>query len=233
MTRKRKNKLNKLLLAGVVVVIVIIGINFYLISELKEIETGDTPKKMRMILTEWDKAKARELMDINGDGKCDSCGMPIEQCVASGMMQCTMDPKARIGLLESQHIHADWKIYLDGKELNLSSYSHMQRMREGKNVSSFIHVDEGGTVEKTGDTIHMHATGVPLSFFFESIGMKFEKGCLTIENKQYCGIKMYVNGQENNELENYVLKDKDKLLITNGENIEEQMNTITNFAEAH
>ncbi len=233
MARKRKSKPNKLIITGIAIVVVLIAFNFYLMSQLRDLQPA--PKKTRMMLTEWDKAKARELMDANNDGKCDICGMPIDKCISSGMMQCSgMDPNARIGLLESQHIHADWKIYLDGKGLDLSQYSHMQRMQEGKSVSSFIHVDEGGTVEKTGDIIHMHATGVPLSFFFESIGIKIEDGCLTIEGKEYCKVKMYVNEQENSELENYVFTDKDKLLITDGKgNIKEQMNSITSFAEVH
>lgn len=230
---KRKNKLNKFIVAGIIAAIVLIILNFYFMSAIKGIQPGKT-KEMHLTMTEWDKAKAAQLMDMNGDGKCDACGMAIEQCVSSGMMQCTMDPKARIGLLNSAHTHADWKIYIEGKALDLSPYSHMQRMKEGKSVSSFIHVDEGGSMEKTGDIIHMHATRVPLNFFFESIGMKFEKDCLEIEGQRHCGLKMYINGEENTEYGNYEFKDLDKILITDEKgNLQEQMNSITGFAEVH
>ena len=189
----------------------------------------------KMSFSEFDKKKATEFMDKNGDGKCDICGMPIEQCIASGMMQCSgMDPNAKMGILGSQHIHADWKIHLDGKVLDLSSYAHMERMKEGKSVSSFLHVDSGAPApEKTGDVIHMHATGIPLNLFFESLGIKFDKDCLIVNEKEYCDVKMYVNGKENTEFGDYVFNDLDKILITDGGNIEEQTKSITNFAEAH
>lgn len=233
MARKRKSKSNNFIIAGIAIAVILIAFNFYLMSQLKDLQPA--PKKMRMMLTEWDEAKARELMDANNDGKCDACGMSIDKCISSGMMQCSgMDPNAWIGLLESQHIHADWKIYLAGKELDLSQYSHMQRMQEGKSVSSFIHVDSGAPApEKTGDIIHMHATGITLGFFFESIGMKFENKCLHINGKKHCGLKIYVNGKENTELENYVFNDLDKILITDGKDVEKQMSSITNFAEVH
>ncbi|HLF55043.1 MAG TPA: hypothetical protein VI612_04960 [Candidatus Nanoarchaeia archaeon] len=230
---KRKNKWNKFIIAGIAIAVILIAFNFYLMSQLKDLQPA--PKKMRMMLTEWDEAKARELMDANNDGKCDICGMSIDKCISSGMMQCSgMDPNARIGLLESQHIHADWKIYIDGKLLDLAQYSHMQRMKENKSVSSFIHVDSGAPEpEKIGDIIHMHATGVPLNFFFESIGMRLDGDCLQINDKKHCGIKIYVNGKENAELGDYVFNDDDKILITDGKDVEKQMSSITNFAEVH
>src|SRR3990172_10525938 len=88
------------------------------------------PAMSRMTLTSYDKELARRFMDKNNDGKCDACGMPIEMCIDSGMMQCSgMDPDATMGLLGSQHIHADWKIYINDKALNFEGKDHMGRMR--------------------------------------------------------------------------------------------------------
>jgi len=178
----------------------------------------------RMSFSEFDAEQAREFMDKDNDGFCDACGMPIEQCIASGMMQCSMDKNAKIGLLGSQHIHADWKIYLNGRVFDLSQYSHMQRMKEGKSVSSFIHVDSGAPVpEKTGDIIHMHATGVPLSMFFESLDTKFSQN-----------MNAYVNGKQINNYKDYVFNDLDKILVTDGVgDFNKQLNSITNFAGVH
>lgn len=109
------------------------------------------------------KELGRKLMDSNNDGRCDSCGMPVEMCLDSGQLECNMDPNAKIGILGSQHIHADWKVYINGNILDFSDKSHMERMGNNQPVSSFIHVDSGTPApEKTGDVIHMHATGVPL-----------------------------------------------------------------------
>src|SRR3989344_3189987 len=205
-------------------------------SQMKRIST--------MTLTSFDKEIGRQLMDRNNDGRCDSCGMPVEMCLDSGQLECNMDPDSKIGILGSQHIHADWKIYINGKQLDLSDKSHMERMRSNMPVSSFIHVDSGAPApEKTGDIVHMHATGVPLWIFFESIGMDLNKECITPENKEkFCSdgnnkLKFFVNEIENNEFENYVLNDLDKILISYGDESEEeikaQLATITDFARIH
>ena len=198
----------------------------------------------RMSLTPFDVQLAKEFMDKDNDGKCDACGMDVELCIDSGQLQCNMDSSSTIGILGSQHIHADWKIYIDGKALDLSDKSHMERMRSNLPVSSFIHVDSGAPApEKTGDVIHMHATGVPLWIFFDSVGMDFNKDCLTLENEEkLCNdgnkkLRFFVNGKENNEFENYVFKDLDKILISygneKGEEIRTQLNSITGFAKIH
>lgn len=228
------NIMNVVLVAGCLLVLGIFIFNMVTFSQIKSLQQTAAPVQpmnmmgqpmSRMSFSGFDKEQAREFMDKNTDGFCDACGMPIDQCIASGMMQCSMDKNAKIGLLGSQHIHADWKIYSDGKPVDLTSYSHMQRMREGKSVSSFIHVDSGALLpEKTGDVLHMHATGVPLSVFLESLGSTFG-------NKK---LKFFVNGKENKDWKNYVFKDVDKMLLTDGKgNIDEQLKSITRFASIH
>ncbi len=243
---KRKNKQNNFLAVGIVIAIVLIAFNFYSTFQIKKLQQEQQENipmmgnpMSQMSFSEFDKQKATEFMDKNNDGKCDICGMPIEQCIASGMMQCSgMDPDATIGVLGSQHIHADWKIYLDGKEFDWSPYAdrHHKQMMGDKSItdtSAFMHIHPAEGQEKGGDVMHMHATGISLSLFFESLGMQFDKGCLNVNEKEYCGVKMYVNGEENAEFGNYVFNDLDKILITDGGNIEEQMKSITNFAETH
>jgi hypothetical protein len=219
-----------------------LSFNFYLSSQIKKLQPAQPPRApmmgpsmSRMSLTGFDEDKAREYMDKNNDGLCDVCGMPIEQCIASGMMQCSgMDPNAKIGVLGSQHIHADFKVYIDDKPIDFEPFAMDMSQMDANITSSFIHVDKGAPApEKTGDVIHMHATGVPLGLFFESIGMKLEKDCLTFCGKEHCGLNMYVNGKENTELGGYVFNDLDKIIITDGGNLEEQLATITNFAEVH
>ena len=201
-------------------------------------------KTSRMSLTSFDVQLAKEFMDKDHDGKCDSCGMDVELCIDSGQLQCNMDSRSTIGILGSQHIHADWKIYINGKALDLSDKSHMERMRSNLPVSSFIHVDSDAPApEKTGDVIHMHAKGVPLWIFFDSIGMDLNKDCITLENKEkFCNdgnkkLKFFVNGKESNEFENYVFKELDKLLISygneNNDEIKKQLESITDFAKIH
>lgn len=194
-------------------------------------------------LSGYDRALAKQFMDKDNDGKCDSCGMPVEMCMDTGQLQCNMDSKSTIGVLDSAHIHADWKIYVNGKALDLSDKDHMGRMRNNLPVSSFIHVDSGSPApEKTGDILHMHATGAPLWIFFESVGMKLDKNCLELEGgKKYCNdnknsLKFYVNGVKNEQYGQYVFNDLDKILLSygaKGEDIKAQLASITDFAERH
>ncbi len=197
-----------------------------------------------MSLTGFDRDLAKQFMDKNGDGRCDACGMDVNMCIDSGQLQCNMDSSSTIGTLGSQHIHADWKIYINGKPLGFSDKSHMERMKSNQPVSSFIHVDSGAPApEKTGDVIHMHATGIPLWIFFKSIGIEFNKDCITLENKEkFCNdnnkkLKFFVNGNQNDKFEDYVFNDLDKILISYGDESEEEIKNqfaeITDFAKIH
>lgn len=197
-----------------------------------------------MSLSPFDVQLAKQFMDKNGDGQCDACGMQIEMCMDSGQLQCNMDSQSTIGVLGSQHIHADWKIYVNGKVLDgtvLESLAMDMSKMDNKMTSSFIHLDKGASApEQTGDLIHMHATGVPLWIFFKSVGMDFSKDCLAMPNSQkFCNddkntLKFYVNGKPNSEWENYVFEDLDKILISYGsEDVSQQMSSITDFAKNH
>ena len=200
-----------------------------------------TARVSSMSLTSFDKEMAKQFMDKNNDGKCDACGMPVELCMESGQMQCNMDPSSTMGVLGTAHIHADWKVYIDGKAADFSDKAHEERMQAGKPVSSFIHVDSGSPLpEKTGDVLHMHATGIPLWLFFKSIDGDFNETCIKINGEQHCinnekTLKFYVNSQPNSEYGNYIFKDHDRILISYGDekDLSAQLSTITDFSKKH
>ncbi len=178
--------------------------------------SGMATKMSRMSLTPFDIELAKEFMDKDNNGKCDVCGMPVEQCIDSGQLQCDMDSKSTIGILGSQHIHADFKVYINNKALNFAQQQYYMK-------SSFIHLDEQLNKEDASGTLHMHATGVPLWIFFESIELEFPNE-----------MKAYVNGKQISDYKNYVFNDLDKILITDGKgNLQEELNSITEFAKAH
>jgi len=227
---KQKEKIVRgfiyLILAFAIVVLFFTAKSVFFPREITDQTTATTqmPAMSRMSLTNYDKGLARKMMDKDNDGKCDACGMPVEMCMDSGQLQCNMGSESTIGVLESQHIHTDWKVYVDGNFVDFTGKDHMTGMKSGSSVSSFIHIDSGAPApEKTGDIIHMHATGVPLWIFFDSINLDLSKST-----------KVYVNGELNLHGLNYVFNDLDKILITDGiGNLEEQINSITNFAKIH
>lgn len=136
--------------------------------------------------------------------------------------------KARIGLgpAGSQHVHADFKVYLDNRVVDFSQPRYQVRAQH-------VHI-EGGD----GDVIHIHATGVKTGYFFSTLGMKFNSTCFVTE-RAYCSndnktLKFFVNGVPAGEWEDYILQSMDKILISYGNetNLESQFNSIASKAEA-
>lgn len=197
-----------------------------------------TEKKSNMRLTPFDIALARERMDKNKDGACDECGMSIQQCIDTGQIDCNMGSKKdAIGVLDSQHIHADFKVYINGEALDFAKPEFYMK-------SSFLHVDPNlQHREEEGNLLHMHAKNVPLWLFFRSIGMRLEQDMLllpdgsVLNNQNGHTLKLYVNGRGMERLDDYVFQNRDKLLISYGPekdpHIEKQIQSVTDFAKHH
>lgn len=206
---------------GIVIVVVMIALVSVLSSVTSQSSTqqpasqNTRQRQTKMSLSPFDTALAKQFMDKNGDGKCDVCGMPVEMCIDSGQLQCNMDSKSTIGILDSQHIHSDFKVYVNGDPVDFNNKEYFMK-------SSFIHVDSGQNAEEASGLLHMHATGVPLWIFFGSIGLELPDA------------KAYVNGREVQDYRNYAFSNLDKILITDGVgNLDEQLNSITDFAKNH
>ena len=143
-------------------------------------------------------------------------------------------PSSSIGPLGSTHIHTDFAIYLSGQQITPLPSKYFVR-------SPFIHMESGPGV---GTVIHMHATNVPLNFFFKSLGMSLTKDCFTLDNgSQYCNssnttLKFFVkhaggSWQSNDQFGDYIFKDLDKIIISYGNetDLTQQENSVTDFAK--
>ena len=62
-----------------------------------------------------------------------------------------------IGPLRSVHLHADVKVYINGKPIDFSQRKYQLAAR-------FTHFEDG-----IGDVIHTHATGLTLGHLFKSL----------------------------------------------------------------
>jgi hypothetical protein len=120
------------------------------------------------------------------------------------------EPSQKFGPLGSEHVHAAFAVKINGEKLNFSQPQYQVR-------SEYIHVENND-----GNTLHRHATGVPVGEFFRTVGMNVTDSCFTLENKtSYCSdgnsnLEFYVNGNKTNSIANYVLKDNDRILIVYG-----------------
>ena len=132
-----------------------------------------------------------------------------------------------IGPLHSAHLHADVKVYINGKAIDFSQKKYQL-------TSSFIHFEEG-----VGDVIHTHATGLTIGHMLKSVGIGFNNNCMFFEGQNYCNegsksLKFYVNSKPNNGFDNYVIKDLDRYLISfgseNDSEIQKQLDSVTHLA---
>lgn len=133
-----------------------------------------------------------------------------------------------IGELESTHIHAHLKIYLNNKALDLSTSNYQSK-------SEFVHLEDG-----VGELIHVHATGITLEQFLYTLGMNSNESCIAID-KEYCNdgknkLLYFINNQQTTKI-NYIIKDHDKILVTYGdytdEEIKKQLESVTNLQLEH
>ncbi len=119
-------------------------------------------------------------------------------------------PGQNFGALGSEHVHSAFAVKIDGVKLNFSEPKYQVQ-------SKYIHVENND-----GNTLHRHATGVPVGEFFKSVGMNVTDSCFTLENKtSYCSdgksnLEFYVNGNKTDSIANYVIIDDDRILIVYG-----------------
>jgi archaellum component FlaG (FlaF/FlaG flagellin family) len=122
------------------------------------------------------------------------------------------------GPVGSAHEHAAFAIKINGKQIDFSQPKYQVQSR-------LIHV-EGGD----GTTLHRHATGVPFAEFIKSVNMNIENGCFTLDDgKQYCNnennkLRFFINGNETESINNYVINPNDRLLVLYGNESADQIN---------
>ena len=115
------------------------------------------------------------------------------------------------GVLGSAHVHAAFAVKLNGTKLDFSDNKYQVKSR-------FMHVENGD-----GNTLHRHATGVPVAEFFKSIKMNVTDSCFTDDNgTKYCSngkenLEFYVNGNKTKSIADYVFNDDDRILIEYGD----------------
>jgi|GEM_PF-1866710 len=131
-----------------------------------------------------------------------------------------------------EHIHADFKVFLDGQEFD---FSQKKYMTDSRNVlSDLVHLHD-----MNGSIIHFHSKNINTGVFFGTLGMKLNSTCFVTDNGTGpCGgnktLQMFVNGVRNQEYGSYVPKDLDRILITYGEisqqELQQQISAVTSDA---
>lgn len=137
-------------------------------------------------------------------------------------------PYPGVGKLGSDHQHARFQVIID--EYRWSSSPVLYDKYKNANEYILIEPDDG-------NTIHRFATGATLDIFFNSLGMQFTKDCFIVPEKtfsvhkkelgpaEYCNqgektLKFYINNELNDEYEQYVIQERDRVLIIYGNQTE-------------
>jgi len=125
------------------------------------------------------------------------------------------------GRLGDEHEHASLLERIFGDKLDFSSPAYQIK-------SSWIHFEDSD-----GTTIHRHSSGVTLDYLFANIGISIDNKCYKFpDGRQFCtnedySLKYYINHQIVKDINDHVLEEGDRILITYGnetpEQIEEQL----------
>ena len=125
------------------------------------------------------------------------------------------------GKLGDEHEHASLLVRIFGDKFDFTSPAYQIK-------SSWIHFEDSD-----GTTIHRHSSGVTLDYLFANIGIGIDNECYKFpDGRQFCtnedySLKYFINHEPVKDINDYVLEDGDRILITYGsetpEQIEEQL----------
>ena len=128
------------------------------------------------------------------------------------------------GKLGDEHEHASLLVRIFGDKFDFTSPTYQIK-------SSWIHFEDSD-----GTTIHRHSSGVTLGYLFANLGIDIDSECYKFpDGRQFCSnedyrLKYYINHQIVKDVNDYVLEEDDRILITYGsetpEQIEEQLKEL-------
>ena len=114
------------------------------------------------------------------------------------------------GPLGDEHEHAAMKVIIFGDEFDFSSPAYQIQNR-------YIHFENNN-----GETVHRHASKVPLGFLFETLKIGLTDKCYIFPDKrEFCAddkysIKFFVNHEQVPDIHDFVLHNNDRILISYG-----------------
>ena len=124
---------------------------------------------------------------------------------------------AGAGLLGDEHEHASLLVKIFGDTFDFSVPSYQIK-------SSWIHFEESD-----GTTVHRHASGITLGYLFDGLNIGVDSECYVFpDGRQFCtnedySLKYFINHQKVPDIQNYVLEDGDRILITYGSETPEKI----------
>ncbi|HEY4493603.1 MAG TPA: protein-disulfide isomerase [Candidatus Paceibacterota bacterium] len=116
----------------------------------------------------------------------------------------------QLGEAGSEHTHMSMLVFVSGKLLDFSQPLYQLQ-------NELVHFEDAD-----GIFIHKHATGVTLTYLFESLEMELTSDCIRLRTGlEYCSdgkakLQTYLNKEKFGDWDKYELRDGDKILIDYG-----------------
>jgi len=114
------------------------------------------------------------------------------------------------GVLGDEHEHASMLVRIFADKFDFASTAFQIK-------NSWIHFEA-----QDGNTIHRHSSGVTLGFLFETLGIQLTDECFIFpDEREFCNnedysLKFYINHNTVQGIQNYVLSEGDRILISYG-----------------
>ena len=130
------------------------------------------------------------------------------------------------GKLGDEHEHASVLVRIFGDKFDFSATTYQIK-------SSWIHFEESD-----GNTVHRHSSGVTLGYLFETLGIEIDENCyIFADGRQFCtnedySLKYFINHDSVNSINDYVIQDDDRILISYGSETQGQINQQLNELNA-
>ena len=121
------------------------------------------------------------------------------------------------GTLGDEHEHASMLVRIFGDKFDFSLPAYQIK-------NSWIHF-EG----QDGTTVHRHSSGVTLGYLFETLGIAIDENCYIFpDGREFCtsdeySLKYFINHQPVESINDHVPKDDVKILISYGDENQEQI----------
>lgn len=114
------------------------------------------------------------------------------------------------GVLGDEHVHASMLVKIFGDKFDFSLPAYQVK-------SSWIHFEA-----QDGTTVHRHSTGVTLGYLFDTLKIGLNDECFVFpDGRKFCtnedySLKFYVNHNPVPSITDLVFQDKDRILISYG-----------------
>lgn len=133
------------------------------------------------------------------------------------------------------HSHINFLVFLQGEQFDFAQNSNRYFEKDQS-----VHLEASTIRGADGKVIHVHANGITMRDFLNTLGWKLTNTCLTTDQKgQFCSgegktLKVFRNGSREASFGNQELKENDKYLISFGDEsetgVQEQVKQISDYA---